>query len=50
VAGAPNAPAPGSPRLSDAGVAFFHTALSTEWARRPSDALAFLAACEEVLR
>jgi serine/threonine-protein kinase len=36
-------------KLSDAGAAFFRTALSPECARRPPDALTFLAACEQVL-
>jgi hypothetical protein len=38
-----------TPRLSAAAAAFFRTALSTERALRPADALAFLAACEQVL-
>ncbi|MEO7270926.1 MAG: protein kinase [Vicinamibacterales bacterium] len=39
----------GHPPLSEAGVAFFRTALSSECAGRPGDALAFLGACERVL-
>jgi hypothetical protein len=37
------------PHLSDAVAAFFRTALSTERALRPRDALEFLGACEQVL-
>jgi hypothetical protein len=40
---------PEGPRLSEGSLAFFQTALSTESARRPADAMTFLAACEQVL-
>jgi hypothetical protein len=40
---------PNRPQLSAAVAAFFGTALSTEPALRPVDALAFLCACEQAL-